>query len=267
MHAAKIMQQALGVEHGLHIDIEDEVDLRHCGLGSSSSLMAGTAASVNELYGRPISPLNISRFCAQNHGEEIEGNDNRLVPVQCIGGSAVCGHFEGGLVILAGQATPIYTLQLPLDKKVVIGVPSDFTHPDSEELMKAEIDNIAGFQSTGEVYGKKIAYRLVHEVLPGLVEGNLKPCKDLVFDYRWDMGSIGNCEFVYPGLTSLAEKMRWMKDDEDIDIISLSSVGPGFFAITPYSEKISEAFKSLGMQTITTGINNGKYSVEYGETI
>ena len=166
MHAALLMQKALGFKHGLKIDVEDEVNLRHCGLGSSSSLIAGTAAAINELYGCPIAPLDLVRYCAQNHGEEIDGDDTKLVPVQCIGGSGICGHFEGGLVILAGQATPISTAKLPYDLKVVIGIPADFEHPDSQQLMQAEVDNIGGFKTTGEQYGKNIAYRLIHSVVP-----------------------------------------------------------------------------------------------------
>lgn len=262
MHAAQLMKQAIGFSHGLKIDVEDMVNLRHCGLGSSSSLIAGTAAAINELYGCPIAPLDLVRYCAQNHGEEIDGDDTKLVPVQCIGGSGVCGHFEGGLIILAGQATPIYTANLPDSLKVVIGIPEDFEHPDSQALMQAEVDNIGGFKDTGAQFGEKIAYRLIHEVMPGLAEDNLKPCKDLIFDYRWDMGSIKNCSFVYPRMIEVAEDMRAMKDDADIEIVALSSVGPGFFALTRNPEKVEQRFNELGLKTHITTIHNGKYLVK-----
>jgi predicted sugar kinase len=262
MHAALLMRAALSFKHGLKIDVKDEVNLRHCGLGSSSSLIAGTAAAINELYDCPIAPLDLVRYCAQNHGEEIDGDDTKLVPVQCIGGSGVCGHFEGGLIILAGQATPIYRAHIPENLKVVIGIPSDFEHPDSQALMEAEVDNIGGFKDAGDQYGPIIAYRLIHEVLPGLVEDNLKPCKDLIFDYRWDMGSIKNCSFVYPKMLEIAEKMRAMKDDDEIKIVSLSSVGPGFFALTSNPVKVEEQFKMLGFKTYITSIHNDKYLVK-----
>lgn len=263
MHAALLVKQALGFSHGLKIDIIDEVDLRHCGLGSSSSLIAGTAAAVNELYGCPIAPLDLARYCAQNHGEEIDGDDTKLVPVQCIGGSAICGYFEGGLIVLSGQSTPIYRVQLPDKMKVVLGVPKDFEHPDSQQLMQAEVDNMGGFRETGKQYGQQIAYRLVHQVIPALVDGNLKPCKDLIFDYRWDMGSIRNCSFVYPRMLEIAEALRPMKDDDHIQIVSLSSVGPGFFALTDRPDEMRERFEELGLKTYLTNIHNGKYSVKH----
>lgn len=260
-HAAMIMMEGLGVNDGLKIDVQDAVDLRHCGLGSSSSLIAGTAAAINELYGLPVAALDLVRYCAQNHGEEIDNNPEKLVPVQCIGGSAVCGHFKGGLIVLSGQATPVFTADIPEDKEFIIGVPEDFTHPDSQQLMNAEIDNIEVFRSTGEVYGKEIAYRILHEVLPSLVGGDFKKCKDLIFDYRWDMGSIRNCSFVYPRMNEIAEALRWMKDEPDIDIVSLSSVGPGFFCLTSNAEVVEDAFQSLSLKTHRAHAHNGRYTV------
>lgn len=260
-HAASITRQALGVEDGLSIDVDASLDLRHCGLGSSSSLVAGVAATINELYGKPIGPLELSRYVAQNHGEEIDGETDQLMPVQCIGGSAICGHFDGSLVVLAGQATPIFRMNLPETKQVVIGIPNDYTHPDSQTLMNAEVDNMAGFKNTGETHGPAIAYRLVHEVLPGLVAGRLKPCKDLIFDYRWDMGSIANCAFVYPPLTALAEDLRPLKDDPAIDILSLSSVGPGFFAVTEDPAYVEDIFSSLDMSVHHATMHNNPYAV------
>ncbi|HCH34924.1 MAG: hypothetical protein UY35_C0002G0035 [Candidatus Saccharibacteria bacterium GW2011_GWC2_48_9] len=258
-HAALLMRQALNLDFGLIIDVDDPVNLRHCGLGSSSSLIAGTAAAINELFGAPMAPQDLVRYCAQNHGEEVDSDDSILVPVQCIGGSGVCGHFDGGLVVLAGQATPITTYILPETTRVVIGIPSDFNHPDSTELMNAEVDNINGFREAGEAYGPDIAYRLVHEALPGLVNNNLKPMKDLIFDYRWNMGSIENCSFVYPKMIEIAEALRDLRDDDRIEILSLSSVGPAFFGITNDVEYLEDRFKSLGMNTYVTKIHNGAY--------
>lgn len=260
-HAALIMQHALNISDGLLIDVEDAVNLRHCGLGSSSSLIAATAAAVNELYGRPIARQDLVRFCAQNHGEEIDGDDNSLVPVQCIGGSAVCGHYDGGLVILSGQATPIYTYRLPEALKVVIGIPKDFAHPDAEKLMQDEIANMDGFKQTGNAYGHEIAYRLVHEVLPGLANDDLEPCKSLIFDYRWDMGSIRNCSFVYPAMVEMAERMRFLKNEPSVAVLSLSSVGPGFFALTSKPQRTAQYFEQLGMSVHHTTIHNGTYVI------
>lgn len=260
-HAALIMMEALGINDGLEIDVIDEVNLRHCGLGSSSSLIASVATAINELYGRPLTTLQLIRYCAQNHGEEIDGANECLMPVQCIGGSGACGHFSGGLVIIAGLANPIYLKDIPENLGVVIGVPKDFKHPDSQTMMKAEIDNIIGFKRVGKEYSETIAYRLLHQVIPAAQEGDLQPLKELIFDYRWDMGGIQNCAFAYPKVVELAEKLRHLRSDDEVKILSLSSVGPGFFALTSNTEKIKTIFENLDMKTIVTKPHNGTYNV------
>lgn len=261
LHAARMMQKALGIQGELTIDVRDEAGMRHCGLGSSSGTIATVASAINELYGHPVTAHDLSLYCAQNHGEEIDGNDNILTAVQCIGGSVVCGNYSGGIIVLAGEATPIAHVDVSSDYSVVIGVPHDFDHPDSLDLMQREEDNMDGFVNTGEAYGPQIAYRLVHEVLPALTLGDLTPCKSLVFDYRWDMGSIKNCSFVLPRINEIAESLRPLRDDPDVAMVSLSSVGPGFFALTTDPARIRTVFEAHNMKTIETTVHNGTYEI------
>src|SRR5690606_32730373 len=137
---------------------------------------------------------------------------------------------------------------LSQDSSVVIGVPDNYVPLDAQAMMEAEIANMDGFTHAGSEHSGEISYRLVHEVLPGLVTGDLKACKDLIFDYRWDMGSIASCSFVYPRMVDIAESMRDLKDDPRATIITPSSVGPAFFALTKDPEYISERFSELGMK-------------------
>lgn len=262
LHAALLMRQTLGIRDTLQIDVEDELSLRHCGLGSSSGTIAAVASAINELYGHPIDPHALCLYCAQNHGEELDGSDDTLVAVQCIGGSAVCGNYSGSLTVLAGEATPIMRSAFPERYSVVIGIPIDFQHPDSRTLMQLEEDNMDGFISTGEHYGKDIAYHLVHQVLPDLQLGKFDSCKRLIFDYRWNMGSIKNCSFVLPRINDIAEQLRPFADDEAVAMISLSSVGPGFFAVTSEPERISKKFAELDMNTYHVSLFSETYLVE-----
>lgn len=247
-HAGLLMKQALNYDGGLAIEVTDDTIPRHCGFGSSSSTIAGVLASVNELFGKPVRPLDLVRFSAQNHGEEIDGDDRRLTPVQCIGGSAICGMFDGSLIVVAGESTPIYRGDIADDSLVVVGVPKDFEHPDSDTLMRAELDNMNGFVETGSRHGQKIAYRVMHEVLPGLVGNDFEPLKQLIFDYRWRMGSIANCSFVYPPMLSIAEELAHHETEPSTSMIALSSVGPGFFAITTKADQVAKEFETIGMR-------------------
>jgi predicted sugar kinase len=260
-HAALMMQRTLGFGESIAVEVREDVSLRHCGLGSSSNIIAAVASAINELFSRPLSPSALSQLCAQNHGEEIDGDDARIVPVQCLGGSVIGGNYQGGLMVVAGRATPIFTMDLPSNVSVVIGVPEEYQHPDSAELMKQEADNMEGFVSSGETYANEIAYTLVHSVLPDLVNGSLAPCKELIYQYRWNMGSIKNCSFALPRIVDIAETLRKYQNDPDIEIFSLSSVGPGFFALTTNVDKVVKDFHDLKMTTLVASIHNGTYKV------
>jgi predicted sugar kinase len=261
-HAGIIMQKALGFKEGVHLRVIPDHDIRHSGLGSSGSTLVGVMAAINELFDKPISSLELAQYCAHNYGEEIEGDDQNLMPVQSIGGSSLCGLIDGGVMVVAGEAVPIYQGILPEDLKVVLGIPKDYKSLDAEKLIRAEVNNMEGFQQSGDQYADRIAYRLVHEVLPGLTLGNLKPCKDLIFDFRWDMGSIQNCSFVYPKMIEIAESFRDLQDDSRVDIIALSSVGPAFFGLTKNPDYIVSRFEEQGLSTFVTNIHNGRYIVK-----
>ena len=56
---------------------------------------------------KSIKGNDLIKYLAQNHGEEIDGEDFYLNPVQCIGGSAAAGIYKAGLILLAGESSPI----------------------------------------------------------------------------------------------------------------------------------------------------------------
>lgn len=260
-HAYFLMKRAIGFDNGLGISVDNSAEIRHTGFGSSSGLIAGIAAAVNEIYGNPVPVADLVRYLAQNHGEEIDGDDTHLNPVQCIGGSAASGLFEGGLIILAGESTVIGTMKVNPKYKVIIGIPEDYEEYDSKILLDKEIDNFDKFLETGRRYGPKIAYNILHFGLPGMVCGDIRPMGDLIFDYRFNMGSIQNCSYCYPPLVEIAEKLRYLKYDGTAEVLAISSVGPAFFAVSPNAKTIVRAFEKENLKTLVADIENDKYTV------
>jgi predicted sugar kinase len=261
IHAAKLIQKALKVNDGLFISIDNKNELKHSGLGSSGALIAGVTSSINELYGKPIPNRKLVEYVAQNHGEEIESDDSHIQQVQCIGGSASSGNIKGGLIVIAGKSKVISTMKVPKEYKVVIGIPDDYKPLDSEKMMGLEERNLDKFLYTGKHYGGEIAYRMLHEAIPGMFDQNLIPMGNLIFDYRFKMGSIKNCSFSYPKMNLIAKKIAHLKNNTDTPVLSLSSVGPAFFAITSNTKKVVREFEANNMRTIITEIENGMYKV------
>jgi len=261
IHSYLLMKNVLNFKEGLLIDVDNRTEIRHCGLGSSSKLIASVACAINELYGNPIDHVDLVRYVAQNHGEEIDNEKDLLMPVQCIGGSAVAGMFNGGALVLAGESCVIGTMDISHSYDVVIGIPKDYKELDSEALLNLEIKNFSKFLKTGEKYGAKIAYNILHFCLPAMTRGDLKTIGDVIYDYRFNMGSIENCSYCYPKLTKITNKLRYLKVKGIVDVLAISSVGPSIFAITKQASVCEKAFKELNLKTFIVKIENQKYSV------
>src|SRR6056297_66103 len=169
-HSVALMKDVLDFDHGIQVEVDDPINLRHCGLGSSSSLISGVAVAINELYGNPIERQTLVKYLVQNHGEEIDGQKDMLMQVQDIGGSANCGTHPGGMIVIAGESVVIQTMDIGKDYEVIIGIPEGFKHPDSKELMEKEQENFENFSNCGNEFSEKIAYRILHEVFPAMKE-------------------------------------------------------------------------------------------------
>lgn len=264
-HAYGLMKKALGFTIGMKIEWVDDVNIKHCGLGSSSAIIAATCSAINEIFGNPISRINLMKYIVQNHVEEIEGDNEFVFPVQSIGGSAAAGLFGNGMVIIAGEAVVVESMSITEDFYVIFGVPFDYVPKDSERLMADEADNFKNFNNTGNEHAKEIAYRFLHKCLPDIKLGNLKEVGNLIYDYRFNMGSIKNCSFCYDGLVELGDKLRVIKESNLAEVLALSSVGPGFFAITKSKKEVVEIFESLNLRTFETKCYNGGYIIKIND--
>ncbi len=259
-HAYLLMKKALKFTNGFDIEVDNQNEMRHCGFGSSGSLIAAVAYAINEMYGNPIDDASLVRYLAQNHAEEIDGEENRLHHIQCIGGSATSGAF-GGLLVLAGQSRLIARMEISSDFKVVIGLPGDFRAADSRTLMAAEMRNLNKFLRTGVRFGKTIAYNILHRMLPAMAEGDLATVGDVIYGYRFGMGSIQNCAFTYKSLPSLCGRLAYLKRRSIADVLSISSVGPAIFAITRHPDICAAAFKKEKLSVFQTVVNNKRYQI------
>lgn len=261
-HSCLLMYAALGVNPSVKIDVDDKDIPKHCGFGSSSSTIAAVAAAINELYGCPIDNKDLIKYLASNHAEEVsDSNEDELKVVQCIGGGATNGLTDEGIIIITGRSTAI--AKMKYKSKVLVCFPKDFVQKDAKVLMELEEQNLWKFKKTGEEYADKIAYTLLHKVIPDMINGSIKELADLVFDYRFNMGSNENCSFVYDGLMDISDKIRKLYEDKKCEFLALSSVGPAFFLLVNKNQE-EECLKELDKLNLTvfkSEICNTKYKV------
>lgn len=259
-HAALLMKKGLKINDGFFIDVDNKKEIKHAGLGSSSSLISSVACAINELYGNPIEKDALIKYLAQNHGEETE-DENLLSPVQCIGGSAAAGLYDGALLVIAGESIVISKMKISKKYKAVVGIPNDFKELSADLLLEKEIKSFGKFIKTGEKFSQLIAYRLLHSVLPSLRAGRLNEIGDLIYDYRFKMGSIENCSYAYLMLPKIANKLKSLKNNGMAKVLSISSVGPAFFAITDKTKECKKMFERENLRTFVVDIENDGYTI------
>jgi predicted sugar kinase len=259
-HSGLLMKAALGFSGSVDLDISGR-EYPHCGLGSSGRLASAVAAAINELFGRPLSSQNLVRYLAQNHGEEIKQSSDYLMPVQCIGGAAAAGFYSGGCLVIAGHSVVIAQAEIPEDYRFVIGWPRDFEPPDALEAMNDEINNLDYFIAVGKKNGGIIAYRILHELLPAIAEKDYHTVGEVIKWYRFQLGSIQACSFTYPRLPELAAAVIKLWHASLADVVSLSSVGPGFFALTKNPDLCVRHFETLDCYTMVCKASNHGYRV------
>ena len=268
-HAYLLMCNALNVNPSLEIDVDDTEIPKHCGFGSSSSTISAVSVAINELYGNPILLKDLIKYLASNHGEEVSDSNNEdLKVVQCIGGGATNGQTDEGVIIISGKACTISKMNY--EGEILIGIPNDFVEQDADLLMTLEEENLWKFKKTGDEYKDKIAYKFLHTVLPDMTEGKIESLADIVFDYRFNMGSIENCSFVFPKMNNIAKGIRKLYEEKHCQFLALSSVGPAFFTITNKSEDTQyckDEMEKLNLTVIKTKICNHKYIIVQSKII
>ncbi len=262
-HVCKIMSQAFKYKGGFKVIIEKYHNYRHCGLGSTGGLQAAIAACINEIFSNPFKRENLIKYLARNYGEEIDNNDELLNPVQCIGGSAASGFYDGGVLVLAGKNTVVGTGIISEDYSVLIGMPKDYVPSDSVSQFDEEKNCLDLFDKCGNTYGGKIAYNVLHYFLPAMVNQDISVMGDVIFDYRYNMGSISNCAYTYSAMVEMMNRLAFLKEKQIVDVLSITSVGPAVFVIVK-NEKLDyckEVFEKEKLDTLTTKINNKSYLI------
>lgn len=261
-HAALMMKKALKIKDSFLIEANNVYDYPHAGLGSSSSLISAVCIAINEAYGKPINPRQLTLFIAQNHGEEIESDDERLIHVQCNGGSPSVALYGGGMQIIVGESNMIFKEKFPEDYTFVFGIPKMYKKCDAQCLMAIEKAQFPKMLKSSKDFSKEIAWKVLHELIPSIMNKNMKSIGDILQYYRFNTGSLVIDSRTWKGLYSLVKSLMKYRN-EITPIISVSSCGPAIYILTKDPMKIEKILKDKKMITFTAKPNNKGYSILY----
>jgi len=266
-HAYKLMCIALDILPSLHIDVNDDEVLKHCGFGSTGAIISAVCCSINELYGNPMKGLDIIKYVMSNYGEEISDDDfENLIVVPSFGGSIATGIAKGGIMVIAGMGVPIGTTNY--NGHVVIGIPNDYLSNKSNKIEKIEVENFDSYGIDPKSMRKKsyvISYDIIHKALPRLVDGDISILSNIIFNLRFKEGGIQPCSFIFPRVNEIAANIKHLYENGKCDMLSMSSNGPAFFALVSNENDEKECIKQFNeqnMKIIKASVCNETYFVQ-----
>ncbi len=257
-HAAEITRRQVKYSGGLLIEANNDFPYRHVGSGSSAALYTATALAINKLLGEPIQKEKLPRFLAQNYGEEIDGNHENLITVQCTGGTSWMG-LTGG-IILVDKSQLKHRMAIPEELGYVIGVP-DYPKPDAKGAMAREAGGI--FQDILDKLPEMDRFHreVFHDVELAIKDSDIiKVGKGIYNAFSYDpfMQLFDN---MFPGIKVLFWKLRTLMQKHSPVATFISSAGPGIVTVCEkYKEKeIMDCYEKLGIDYLLTPepANNG----------
>lgn len=264
-----LIKQVLWFSENYKISVENNDEIKHIGLWTSSRLISWIITAMNYIYNNVLSEIEVIQLASQNHWEEKQNDLDELKHVQSIGWSASSWQFVWWLQIICWDWQVVFTQNIPPSYKLILWVPNAYLPKSAEELMNLEIEAMAWFIECWKKYGPEIAYNILHKLMPAARAGNRSLVWDVILDYRLNKGSIKNCSFCYDWIERLFRKLLPLKKQWIVDILYLSSVWPGIFAIykSEQENKVLSAFKGADMKSKILKINNDTYEIIYEELV
>ncbi len=245
-HFAKLFQELLGYKGGFEIDLHDH-KRRHVGLGSSIGSMCAVCIGMNEVLGRPFHGWELRRIMGFHSCEESPMTEGCLLPAFETGVGAMVG-INGGWVVASDDLTMVHRVELP-KTKVIVFIPEVKSLEDEfqgkETSAESEVELLLRRARTLDTMQAAAKAQLVlFDMIPAMINGNLKQMGDALFDISYLGSKRAECEQhgaygtpIYSFLNAFREM--------GVEITGMSSVGPTIFALTRKQDVYDRALKYL----------------------
>lgn len=256
LHSALIMKKTLGFKEGFDIYANNDHKYPHCGFGSSAALQVAVAAAINEFYQNPIKKQEMMKVLSQNYGEEMMGNDGKLVHVQSNGGGIAAALYGGGIIVMSGESVVIKRKEFPKGYFFVFGIPKSYQIFDAKEMIEKEEKLFKNMTISSKVHADKIAWNVLHILLPAIEEDDFFRIGEVIDDYRFNSGSLETDGKMWPEMLEKMIKLRKYRNQKTMPLLSTSSCGPAIFVLTKNPKKVSKIFKKHNLTTFTSKTDN-----------
>ncbi|PLX39752.1 MAG: sugar kinase [Deltaproteobacteria bacterium] len=243
-HLVEMFQTMVGEYVGMKVVIEDH-GYKHIGLGSSISVITATMVALNELFGRPLTLSDLRKSIAYNYCEEATYGDNLLVPGFETNVGAMVG-IHGGMVVASDDCNIVMRSPLPNNMKVLLVVPKTAKSFFSGEN---EAEKLLGQARELDLETRKEkAYIVLMDLLPAMKRGDYKAVGESIYRLSKMGSKLAECNFHESDGVDIAGILDGFRG-LGAEIVSMSSIGPGTFAICSKPEPLKEWIEEKGLSS------------------
>ncbi|MFH1623374.1 MAG: hypothetical protein ABIA12_02550 [Candidatus Aenigmatarchaeota archaeon] len=248
-HFAEIMRKQLNYDGGLLIEANNDFPYHHVGSGSSAALATAEVFAINKLLGNPIKKEDLPLLIARNYGEEIQEDPNKLITVQCTGGTSWMGLLGGLIMVYNSQ--PIQRMDIPEGLVYIAGVP-EYPKPDAKGAMARE--TVAVFQhildnaSHMETFFKE----RFQDMEASIKTRDMEEVGKVIFETYSDERFMTGYDNMFPELKTTFWDLRKLLKRYSPATSFISSAGPAIVTLCgrDVGKEISRCYNQLGINYV-----------------
>jgi len=261
-HAIKLFQRVTNLNFACKVNIFENYEKIHVGIGSSLSIFSSIIYSLNTLFGKPLDEMEVIKFIMLNYAENY--NSKLLMPT-LFSGVGIWSIVKGGINVIGGDFTLILHKRIPSYWRGFLLVPKDISIP-FEYKKSPEISYINIIRFSERFDASKTAYWMLMKFIPALIKNDLKAMGKLIW-----YSSISTIKALLPILKlkhySFFEIMEKLHLGHKFEVVSLTSAGPGIYVLYDgrnknyqevknilYKEGISKQYKVMPLNPTNRGI-------------
>lgn len=248
-HFAEIMRKQLNYNGGFSIEANNDFSYHHVGSGSSAALATAEVIAINKLLGDPIRKEELPLLIARNYGEEIQGDPNKLITVQCTGGTSWMG-LVGGLIMVYNSQL-IQRMDIPEYLTYVVGVP-EYPKPDAKGAMARETVGVFQHILDNASHMETFFRKMFQDTETAIKTRDIGEVEKIIFETYSDERFMMGFDNMFQGLKTTFWDLRELVKKYSPCTSFISSAGPSIVTLCrkDLEGEILECYKQLGINYV-----------------
>ncbi len=249
----EVFKKAVGYSGGFRITVSD-LDHKHVGLGSTSTMMIAVATGINHAVGSPLTNSQLRKLIGHNYVEET-ADGNIAFGFETGVGPAASTH--GGMAVMGDELTLIYHHPFAEGKNVYIIIPPT----DISSAGTQEFDLLMNKARTLDYRDRELkAYLFMMDLVPALEKDDLKHAGNVIWEIEFRGSKRAEVEHhsfeIYHYMSMLREA--------GLEFVGMSSVGPSIAVVTNRDRKsLEKILKPLELSVaISTKVDNKGLTIQ-----